>query len=377
MITRPCYCNRDDVKRAMDLEVTQADDARIDRALQSVAEEIEGTLHRYFYPLDKTVYEDWPNWQYAPPWTNYREESGSRDITVLTAVTSPAGTSIPLWQVMLYPNDPKPGWPWNEVQLDRSTTAAWGASATPQKSIAFTGTWGWYNPQPAGTLAASVNASVTSVTVSDGSQIGAGDVIVLDPGTGAAPFPAYPATAGALGAIQGERVIVTGKSTASTGLTQSGGGCSTESAADNALSTTGTGSLNVGEVILLDQEQMLVTDITGSVATVRRPWNGTVLALHSNATVYAYRTLSVLRGQLGTAAASHNSAALVSRHYPPSLVRDLNLAGALDRVMQETSAYARTVGSGESAHPASGAGLADLWARATTTFGRKARVRAI
>lgn len=377
MITRPCYCSRDDVKSAMDLEVTAVDDARIDRALQSAAETVDGRLHRYFFPLDATCYLDWPNYQYAPPWKFYFDQPGYHDLWVMTQLQSPSGTSIPLWQVMLEPANRKQGWPFTRMDLDRSTTAQWGSASTPQHSIWASGTWGWYNAQPAGTLAASVDSSVTSITVSDGSQAGAGDLLILDPGTGAAPFPAYPGTAGALGALTGERVIVTGKTAADTGLTQSGAGCSTESAADNALSTTGTGALNTGEVLLLGTEQMLVTDITNGVATVKRAWNGTVLATHSAATVYAYRSLSVLRGQLGTSAASHSSAAAVSKHYAPGLIRDLNIAAALDQVMQETSAYARTVGSGESAHPASGAGLADLWARAVTTFGRKMRTRAI
>lgn len=377
MISRPCYCNRDDVKRAMDLEVTAVDDARIDRALQSAAETIDGHLHRYFFPVDATCYLDWPNYQYTAPWKFYFDQPGYHDLWVMTQLQSPSGTAIPLWQVFLEPVNRKQGWPFTRMDLDRSTTAAWGSASTPQHSIWATGTWGWYSPQSAGTLTASVNSSVTSITVSDGSQAGAGDLLILEPGTGAAPFPAYPGTAGALGAPTGERVLVTGKSAVTTGLTQSGGGCSTASAADNALSTTGTGSLNVGEVILLDQEQMLITDITGSVATVKRAWNGTVLATHSSATVYAYRSLSVLRGQLGTAAASHNSAVAVSKHLPPGLIRDLSIAECLNRVMQETSAYARTVGSGESVHPAPGAGLADLWDEATTVFARKARTRAI
>ena len=122
---------------------------------------------------------------------------------------------------------------------------------------------------------------------------------------------------------------------------------------------------------------MLVTDITSGIATVKRAWNGTVLGSHSSAPVYAYRTLSVLRGQCGTAAASATNGTAVSKHFSPGLIRDLNIAEALNRVMQETSAYARTVGSGEMAHAAPGAGLADLWDEAETVFGRKGRSRAI
>ena len=52
--------------------------------------------------------------------------------------------------------------------------------------------------------------------------------------------------------------------------------------ADKALTWTGTGSLNAGEVLVLDSEQMLVEQIVGSVATVRRAWNGTALGTQWN-----------------------------------------------------------------------------------------------
>ncbi len=376
-VSRPCYCSRDDVKVALDFEITAPDDARIDRALQSIAQTIEGHLHRYFYPNDFTCYLDWPNYQYAYPWRYWFDQSGAHDLWVMTQLQSPAGVSIPLWQVMPEPANRKPGFPYTRMDLDRSTVAAWGAGPTPQHSIWVTGTWGWYDPQPAGTLTASCAGTDATIAVSDGSQAGAGDLLILDAGTAAAPFPSYPATAGALGALTGERVIVTGKSASATGLTQSGTGCGSASASDNALSTTGSGALNVGEVILLATEQMLITDITAGVATVKRAWNGTVLASHSAATVYAYRTLSVRRGQLGTAAAGHAQNATVSKHQPPALIRDLAIAECLNRVLQETSGYARVAGSGEAAMPAPGAGLADLWDEAETVYARKARSRAI
>ena len=376
-ISRPCYCSRSDVKRALDLEITAVDDARIDRALQSTAETIDGHLHRYFYPVDATCYLDWPNYQYAAPWRFWFDQPGYHDLWVMTSLQSPSGTQIPLNEIFLEPVNRKQGWPFTRMELDRSTTASWGSASTPQHSIWAVGTWGWFSPQAAGTLAADIGSSDASITVSDGSQADAGDLLIIDPGTSVAPFPSFAGTAGALGALTGERVIVTGKTAASTGLTQSGGGCGSQSAADNALTTTGSGSLNVGEVLLLDQEQMLVTDITSGIATVKRAWNGTVLGSHSSAPVYAYRTLSVLRGQCGTAAASATDGTAVSKHFSPGLIRDLNIAEALNRVMQETSAYARTVGSGEMAHAAPGAGLADLWDEAETVFGRKGRSRAI
>jgi len=122
---------------------------------------------------------------------------------------------------------------------------------------------------------------------------------------------------------------------------------------------------------------MLVQEVVAGIAKVKRAWDGTYLAAHSGAAVSAYRQLSVLRGQLGTAAASHSSSATVARHRVPSLIRDLSIAECLNQVLQEGSGYARTVGSGETAMPAPGMGLAEKWDEARATYGRKARKMAI
>jgi hypothetical protein len=164
---------------------------------------------------------------------------------------------------------------------------------------------------------------------------------------------------------------------ADTGLAQSGSGCSTASTSDQALTTTGTGALNKGEVILADQEQMLIEQVVAGVATVRRAWNGTTLAEHSSAEIYALRQFTVLRGQLGTTAASASSGAAVFRHRIPPLVRDLSIAEAMNQVLQEGSGYARTVGTGDAAYPAPGQDLASKWDEAMTAHGRKARMRAV
>ena len=60
-VNRPCYCSRDDVKRALDQEgITATSNDRIDRALATVADTIEGQMHRVFYPLDSSRFFDWP-----------------------------------------------------------------------------------------------------------------------------------------------------------------------------------------------------------------------------------------------------------------------------------------------------------------------------
>ena len=94
----------------------------------------------------------------------------------------------------------------------------------------------------------------------------------------------------------------------------------------------------------MDTEDMLVEQITGGVATVRRAFNGTAVQAHSGAAVYAFRQFSVARAQLGTTAASYLATAAIYRHRVPPLVRDLSIAEAANQVLQEAAAYARTVG---------------------------------
>ena len=132
------------------------------------------------------------------------------------------------------------------------------------------------------------------------------------------------------------------------------------------------------ETILVDAERMLVTDIAGVVATVKRAWDGTVLAAHTGALdVYAPRTLTVTRGAQGTTAATHDTAAPVSRLVVPPLVRDLAIAEAINRLLSEISGYARTVGSGENLRNASGAGLKLIRDDVVTRYGRKSRIRSV
>ncbi len=98
---------------------------------------------------------------------------------------------------------------------------------------------------------------------------------------------------------------------------------------------------------------MLITDIAGNVLTVKRAWDGSVLATHVGATVYAPRLLTVVRGVLGTAAATHLNGAAVAVHAVPGLVRELAVAEALNLFLQESAGYARTVGEGDSLRMAS------------------------
>ena len=353
-ITVPVYATREDVKAALDIKFTARSSAQVDRAVVSGAGAVEDQLKRKFYPADATRVFDWPNrYQRAAAWRLY---FGKNDLVSATAVIS-GGVSIPLASVNFEPVNSGP--PFTRMELDISKLpGSFTAGQTWQHDIAVTGTWGYSAvTAPAGTLAAAITDTTgTTAVVSDSTQCGAGALLLC--GT--------------------ERMLVTDRAMITTGQAQQGAGCSTASNADVALTVTDGTKYATGETLLLDSERMLVVDIAGNVLTVKRAWDGSVLATHSGATVYAPRSLTVTRGALGTTAATHLNAAAISRYVYPGLVVELNVAEAINTLLQGTSGYARTVGEGDNLRLASGAGLADIRARAMAAHGRaKARQRAV
>lgn len=352
-VTRPCYCTREDVKRALDIKETARNNKQIDRAIQSAARNIEGHLHRKFYPEDKTCFWDWPNFQRSYPWKIWLDANELADVTVNVPVVTTGGQVIPASAIFWGPWNYAP--PFTFLELDRSQSFAFGVGSTPQRDISITGTYGYsIDTDPGGTLAAAISSTTaTTITVSDESLIGVGSLLIAG----------------------SERMLVQDKAAVTTGQSNSTG-ATTASAADNAITVPSGAAINTDEVLLIDSERMLAVDVTGNVVTVKRAWDGTALATHTaNTTIYAYRQLTVLRGQLGTTAATHTNGTAVTVHRPPELIRDLAIAEAIVRELGETSGYAE--GGSEGVATGLAAALPDLWDEAETVYGRKARIRAI
>lgn len=61
-VSTPCYCSREDVQASIDFTdgITTSVQQKTDRAIQDAARNIEGNLHRLFYPYDSTKFWDWP-----------------------------------------------------------------------------------------------------------------------------------------------------------------------------------------------------------------------------------------------------------------------------------------------------------------------------
>lgn len=346
-MTSVFYTTRESVKAALDVKVSARNDRQVDEVIAAASRAVEGFLHRTFYPWTGTRYFDWPNRQGARSWRLWLDQHDLISVDVLKV----AGEEIPSSDYFLRPDD---GPPYTHIEIDLDGPAAFASAGTHQRAIEVTGVFGYRGDEAdAGTLAAPLDSSSTGVTVSDSEAIGVGDVI----------------------RVGSERMLVAGKRMASTGQAVQAP-LSSSNADVSVLVEDGTG-FAVDEVILIDSERMLVVDVAGNVLTVKRAWDGSVLAGHTGSTVYAPRLLTVERGALGTAATSHSGGTSIARHEPPALIRELTLAESVNTLLQRQAGYARTVGSGDNQREAAGRALRDIRDQAYTTYGRKARIRAV
>ena len=355
----PWYATREAVARATDVKASAHAWVQIDRGLDAGSRRIESLCHRKFYPQVATRYFAWPDYEngsWGRPWQLWL---GDNELISLTSLTS-NGAAVPLANIYLEPVNTGP--PYTRIELDRASSAAFSGATGPQRAIAVTGVFGYTADEIlASELAEALDSSETEVDVTDSPLIGVGALLRI--GT--------------------ERMIVTGRSMLTTGQT-----LQTPLAAmvaDVTVAVTTGSAYSVDEILLLDSERMLIVDIAGNQLTVKRAWDGTVLAAHTGSTIYAARTLTVERGVLGTTAATHLAAAPIYRHAPPGLVRDLCIALAMDSLAKEGAGYAQTAGtkdqrrgqSSDSRRPTTGTQLSSLVEDVYTTYGRQYRMSVI
>lgn len=348
------YCSREDVKSALDVKETARNDAQVDRAIERASRTVEGVLHRRFYPELTTRYFDWPNGLTSRPWRLWLSNNELISITTLVS----GGTTLSASNYFLRRSDEIGEPPYNSVELDLDSDATFGGGSTHQRDIAITGLWGYDHVHEVATTATeAINASETLVNVADSGAVGVGNLFEIDD----------------------EHMICTGKTMLDTGVNIDASDSLGASASDVSITmSTTTGAPHVGETILINSERMLVVDVAGSVLTVKRAWDGSVLATHAaNADIYAPRTLTMTRGALGTTAATHLINAVVEKVVYPGPVVSLCVAEAIVQLLNEQAGYARTAGSGDNAREAAGRALKDARDLAKQSHGRKARTVAV
>jgi hypothetical protein len=351
------YTTRETVKAALDIKETARSDAQVDRAIESASrmidggDQIGGLLKRRFYPEIDTRYFDWPNAQTSRVWRLWLDQHEIISVTTLSS----GGTTIAASDYFLRPDY---GPPYTHLELDLASSATFGGGSTHQRDITITGVFGSSNTEvAAGTTVEALDSSETGVDISDSTLIGVGDLIKVDD----------------------ERMLVTGKVMLDTAVNIDAGDSLTASAADVSITmSTTTAAPVVGEVILIGSERMLVVDVASTVLTVKRAWDGSVLATHAgSADIYAPRTLTVTRAYAGTTAASHSTSAAIVRNQPPGMVQALCVAEALNLLGQEQAGYAYTAGTGQALTTGSRSALQDLRSQAKAAHGRNVRLRGV
>lgn len=340
------YARREDVTEALDvLETVRAAD-QIDRALRSATDMAEMVTRRRFYPAARTMTFD----VLTPPTNSinigypWRLWLGEHELISVNTLTS-GGVVIGSSDYLLRPDD---GPPFDRIELDLSSSAAFDVGATSQRAIEVVGVFGYSDDEElAGEIVDDFNAFAASFVTDDGSRIGVGDLVRVD----------------------NERMVVRSRSfvdsTATLGEDMPASGSSSVPVSDGTLFTE-------GETILVGAERMRIVDIAGNTLTLRRAIDGTPLEGHVlGAPIFVLRRYRVERGAIGTTAEPHTAPVGAFRHVVPPLIRDLTVAEALVRLLQERSGYARTVGAADDTDPDDqGIGLAELRRQATILYGR-------
>jgi hypothetical protein len=343
------YTTRERVKRALDSAETARNNAQVDAAIAAATPQIEGLTHRVFYPWTGTRYFDNDAFEHV---VGTRLWLGRHDLVSVTSITVD-GTALAASDYHLLPQD---GPPYTRIDLDDDASVSWSAE---QRGNTIVGVWGFgADTTPAGALDAAVaTTTITTISVTDSALVGIGDIIAVD----------------------SERMIVTGKTMADTGVNIDAGDSLAALASDVSITLSAApGAPTVDETILIGSERMLVVDVAGLVCTVKRAWDGSVLATHAGSTdIYAPRTLTVTRGALGTTAATHLDAAAITRHVPAPLVPALATAESMNTLLNEGSGYARVAGQGDNAREYWGRALGSLRQQVLAAYGRKARSGAI
>lgn len=363
------YATREQVSASLEIFNSAHAGSIIDARILSASQSAQGFLHRRFYPEQRTIMLDWPNYSYAPTW---EVDLGDQELISVEQVLS-GGVDITA-HVILRRDDDLSEPPYTRLQVDLSSSAALSAGPTFQRSLSINGLFGHSDTAAVtagGALVGAINDSAT--------------VLVINPATSGE----FNVGVGSLLLLGTERMLVMNRRmSAVSGQTLSTSLDDIQSAQIVAV-TDGT-KFVVGEVILIDGERMRINDVAGNNLIVDRAWDGSTLAEHtSSASIYALRTFVVARGVLGSTAAAQSDLAAVHVHQYPALLNELVIAESVVLLEQNSAGYSNTVGSSANTTPTAGrsinsareaqyvAGLADIRERAWRQLARKARSSAI
>ena len=316
------YATREACKAAVTIKGVEVD-TLIDGYIESASEGVENLLGRRFIPLTATYLYPWPQ-RAGNSLVCYLDE----DLLAVTELLARAQDTTPTEIVAAdYFKEPVNNPPYQRIEIDRSSSAAFQGGDTSQRSISVEGRWGYSeDTKAAGTLVSGTAASTTATSLvwSDASLVGVGDTILIDT----------------------EAMFVSGK--ALLDIATNTNGALTATASQTSITVVDGTKVKAGEVITINSERMLVESIAANDLTVQRAYDGSVLAAHDDAQdIYALRTLTVVRAVNGTTGAFHANTTAATKYAPPADVVNYVKALAIFTHKQGSSGWTGQIGGGE------------------------------
>src|SRR5688500_7507422 len=335
------YASLTEVQRAADIPSSALYDARVSNVLTQATDSVREACNRDFEPTLATRWFPWPQDQTQSP---RRLLLGRNTLISMSAVVNGDGTAMDLADLKLVKvKTGDDGPPYNAIE---SAIAFCANTQFPSRSIGITGLYGYRNDEWAITTTVS-DVSGTTVDVADSSQIGVGSII----------------------RIGDERLVVRRRGWLNSGNAATINIDASESS-DFFNVTDGT-DYAPGELILIDSEQMEITDVAGNMLIVERAVNGSVLAAHTGVTlVNVNRRLTVQRGVLDTTSVATLSGATVNLFQFPGMVAQLCKGEALQIIAQDLASYGSRAGSGQGEMSMAVRAVPELRSRVIGRYGR-------
>ena len=246
------FCSRESVKRALRISGI-AQDRFVDEAIEGMSREIERWTRRIFIPKTQTRLYEWFPGQSTESYVLWLDFDLISVTTLQTKAQDSSPTTIASTDFFTEPNNYGP--PYNRIEIDLSSNAAFESGDTSQRSISVAGSWGYSNnTKSTGVIddSSGISASDTALIVSNASLIDVGDTLL----------------------IGSEQIFVAERAFAALGSVLINDASFTSSVADNVLTVDGSHGIVAGEVIRLESEQLFVEAVSTNDLTVTRAYNG-------------------------------------------------------------------------------------------------------
>jgi len=308
----PFYIALEDLKEYIG-KTENANDIKTVMTVAAMSRVIEKITGRKFYPTTEQRKFDWQDshrlcldYDDLLSVSAFADDDGNGSIATSNVVLIPANEN-PKYEILIKP------------QNDQMVYTNYRDQA-----IHITGDWGYSNDSFVAEVTSPefADETGTSMALSDGSIVQVGHTIL----------------------INSERMFV--EDLVTTDFAQN-----TSEALDifeKSIDVPTPGNFAIGEVIRIDDEDMLIERIDSGSIVVERGYNATVAVTHvTSSDIHVYRTYTVQRGVFGSTAATHSSGDSISILTPP---HDIIMAcGAMTAraIKRGESGWADVLGGGD------------------------------